>query len=371
MIKYIGSKRILVPAIVDVVRSLDGVRSVADLFSGTSRVGHALKRRGYRVLANDHMAYAHALGTCYVQADADDVADAAASLISEFNRLPGRPDYFTETFCERSKFFKPGNGARVDAIRQAIEDKDLPPDLEAVVLVSLMEAADRVDSTVGVQMAYLKSWAPRAFNDLVLKMPDVLRRPRNGRCQAHCLDAADAASTLAADLTYIDPPYNQHSYLGNYHIWESLVQWDKPAHYGVACKRIDCRTRKSDFNKRGTTISAFEQVVANTQSPFLLVSFSDEGFISRAEMERVLGSRGDVHVLAFSHKRYVGAQIGIHDPRGRRVGVAGHLRNTEYLYVVVPPGHAWSMPELFDAQGLLFGEDGAGPERMRVESGRQ
>ena len=31
------------------------------------------------------------------------------------------------------------------------------PDLESVILVSLMEAADRVDSTVGLQMAYLKS----------------------------------------------------------------------------------------------------------------------------------------------------------------------------------------------------------------------
>jgi adenine-specific DNA-methyltransferase len=41
-------------------------------------------------------------------------------------------------------------------------------------LVSLMEAADRVDSTVGLQMAYLKTWAARAHNDLALRVATYL-----------------------------------------------------------------------------------------------------------------------------------------------------------------------------------------------------
>ena len=40
--------------------------------------------------------------------------------------------------------------------------------------------------------------------------------------------------------------------------------------------------------------------------------------------------------LENDHKRYVGAQIGIHDPRGRRVGEVGRLRNKEFLYLVTP-----------------------------------
>ena len=42
MIKYLGSKRLLLDALVGVVASLGDVRSVVDLFSGTARVGHAL-----------------------------------------------------------------------------------------------------------------------------------------------------------------------------------------------------------------------------------------------------------------------------------------------------------------------------------------
>ena len=69
MIKYLGSKRLLLDLIGDVVTQIAPGPTVLDLFSGTSRVGHALKRRGFRVVANDHNAYAHTLARCYVEAD--------------------------------------------------------------------------------------------------------------------------------------------------------------------------------------------------------------------------------------------------------------------------------------------------------------
>jgi adenine-specific DNA-methyltransferase len=225
-------------------------------------VGHALKAAGYRVLSNDHNAYAAVLARCYVQADVDDVLEDARKLIREFNALKGVPGYFTDTFCVKSRFFQPKNGERIDAIREAIAAKGLDPELEAVLLVSLMEAADRVDSTTGVQMAYLKTWAPRSYNDLELRVPNLLPRAKHGKGQAVCLDAFEAAKVLEGDVAYIDPPYNQHSYLGNYHIWESFVRWDKPEVYGIACKRVDVRERQSVFNSRPRFASAMQELLA-------------------------------------------------------------------------------------------------------------
>lgn len=337
MIKYIGSKRTLVPLIVQAVRGVLDTRTVIDLFSGTSRVGHALKAAGYRVLANDHNAYAATLARCYVQADAEDVRAEARKLVAEFNHLKGSPGYFTETFCIKSRFFQPKNGERIDAIREAIAAKNLEPELEAVMLVSLMEAADRVDSTTGVQMAYLKTWAPRAHNDLELRVPHVLPRARHGKGQATCLDAREAVKVLEGDVAYIDPPYNQHSYLGNYHVWESLVRWDKPAVYGVACKRMDVRTRQSVFNSRPKFAAAMRDLLRSVRAPVLVVSFSNEGYLSSQEMETMLASLwgGHAHVTTIEKdfKRYVGAQIGIYNPQGEKVGRVSHLSNKEYLYV--------------------------------------
>jgi adenine-specific DNA-methyltransferase len=337
LIKYLGSKRTLLPAIVSVMRDLGpDVRSVIDLFSGTSRVGHALKSAGYQVFSNDVNAYAHTLATCYVQADRDAIERDARKLIAEFQSLPGRPGYFTETFCEKSRFFQPKNGARVDAIRDEIERKGLDPELKAVVLVSLMEAADRVDSTTGLQMAYLKEWAPRAHNDLELRLPEVLPRAKHGKGRAHRGDAVEAAGALEADVAYLDPPYNQHSYLANYHIWESLVLWDKPEVYGVACKRIDVRERQSAFNSKKQFHQVLKNTIAAVRARYLVVSFNNEGYIGREAMEALLSTRGRVTTLEHDFKRYVGAQIGIYNPQGEKVGEVSHLRNKEFLYVVAP-----------------------------------
>lgn len=338
MIKYIGSKRTLIPVIVEAVRRASNAHSVIDLFSGTSRVGHALKAVGYRVLSNDHNAYAASLARCYVQADAEDVLEDAQCLVREFNAMKGEPGYFTETFCVKSRFFQPKNGARIDAIREAIAAKGLNPELESVMLVSLMEAADRVDSTTGLQMAYLKSWAPRAHNDLELRVPEVLPRAKHGKGQATSLDAFEAVKLLEADVAYIDPPYNQHSYLGNYHAWESLVRWDKPEVYGIACKRVDVRQRQSVFNSRPQFAGAMRRLLAAVRAPVLVVSFNNEGYMSREEMESMLAGlwdgQGKVTTIENDFKRYVGAQIGIYNPQGEKVGQVRHLTNKEYVYVV-------------------------------------
>lgn len=343
MIKYIGSKRTLVPVIRDVILQAAGEGcTVADLFSGTSRVGHALKAAGCRVFANDHNAYAATLARCYVQADAEDVHAAAEQLVAEFNRLPGEAGYVTETFCIQSRFFQPKNGERIDAIREAIAAKSLSPELESVMLVSLMEAADRVDSTTGLQMAYLKKWAPRAANDLQLRVPNVLPRATAGKGAASCSEAVEAAKKTQADVTYLDPPYNQHSYLGNYHVWESLVRWDKPEVYGVACKRVDVRQRRSMFNSRPRCAAAMQELLAAIRSPVVVVSFNNEGYLSRVQMEEMLAALwngcSDVTTIEHDFKRYVGAQIGIHSLTGEKVGQVSHLRNKEFVYVATRQG---------------------------------
>ncbi|MEC7949134.1 MAG: DNA adenine methylase [Myxococcota bacterium] len=338
MIKYIGSKRLLVPRILEIVEAVPDVASVVDLFSGTSRVSHALKAPGRHVRANDHTAYAHALARCYVQADADRVAEPAAQALAEMVAAPPLANWFTRTYCQDARYLHPDNGVRIAGMRKWIADHEgaLEPDVRAILLVALMEAADRVDSTTGVQMAYLKEWAPRARRAVAPRMPAVL----SGGGEAYCMDAVDAAGRLEGDLAYIDPPYNQHSYVSNYHVWETLVRWDEPDTYGKACKRVDCRTRKSPFNSRRAIRGAFERLVAAARSPWLLVSFSDEAFLSRDALERILSGRGPLLVVEQGHPRYIGARIGIHSPTGVKVGTVSHTRNTERLYLVAPNAQA-------------------------------
>ncbi len=335
MIKYIGSKRILIPWILQAVNRLLQVESldtVLDPFSGSARVAHAFKARGFRVIASDYANYAYILAKALVESDARIYSPERVNPILDYlNKLPGEEGWFTETYAYKARFFQPFNAARIERIRREIEIiAEGDERLRAILLTSLMLAADKVDSTTGIQMAFLKKWAPRSYNPLHLVYPPLLP----GEGTALLGDALDIVKEHEVDLLYLDPPYNQHSYLANYHIWETLVLFDVPTCYGVAQKRSDVQTRKSPFNSRSKAKEALQSVIYNARAKVILLSFSNEGFHTESELLDVAREKGYVAVLRHPYKRYVGAQIGIYNPKGERVGQVSHLKNEELLLVI-------------------------------------
>ncbi len=246
MIKYIGSKtdaRAADPARCVPFARAHGLRPLRR----HHRVGQALRGLGLEVVSNDLATYSEALGHAYIAADGSVDRARLARVLAELAALPGHDGYFTEAFCQRTRYVQPHNGRRIDAIRAAIDGYRLSPVERGIVLTSLLEAADRVDSTTGLQMAYLKAWASRSYNDSSCACR---RQFRGRRGTVLRLDANELAPSLDVDLVYIDPPYNNHSYFSNYHVWETLVRWDAPEQYGIAGKRVDCRERKSRYNSR-------------------------------------------------------------------------------------------------------------------------
>ena len=337
MIKYLGSKRKLVPVLGEIACAVEAATAV-DLFTGTTRVAQEFKRRGVQVTAVDVATYSEVLAQCFIEADGDaiDVQEMAAAL-AELSSLPGHRGYFTETFCERARFFQPKNGERIDAIRDHLQSHYRGSELFSLLLTSLMLAADRVDSTTGVHMAYLKQWAPRASRDLELLPPQLLA----GKGYAIRGDAGAVAGALPrVDLAYLDPPYNQHRYFTNYHVWETLVRWDAPEHYGVACKRVDARADvgRSMFNSKSAMPAALQEVICVVNADVVVVSYNDEAWVTPDQITNWLYEAGheQVTTLGFDSKRYVGAQIGIHNRHGERVGRVSHTRNVEYVFVAGP-----------------------------------
>ena len=356
MIKYIGSKRALAPEIERLARRLP-IRSVADLFAGTTRAGQAFRRAGCRGESNDLATYSEALGQAYIAAGGGLDRALLRELLGRLAALAGRPGYVTRTFCAEARFFSPENGARIDAIRAGIDELDAPEPLRGCLLTSLLEAADRVDSTCGLQMAYLKRPAPRSLRPLELREPAPVDGPpgevtrRDANALARDLEGVDCA--------YLDPPYNGHSYFSNYHVWETLVRWDRPEAYGVARKRADCRTTRSDYNSSRRAWDALADLVESLPTPWIVASVSDEGFHDPADVAGLLAGRGHVASLAIDFPRYVGARIGIHNPAGERVGSVSHVRNLEHLIVCGPDRAA--VEGAFDAPAPAL--SGAGTRR--------
>lgn len=337
MIKYLGSKRRLVP-ILGTIASAVEPRNALDLFTGTTRVAQEFKRRGIEVTACDLATYSEVLADCFIATDAHQIDHhRLATLIDELNAVPSHRGYVTRAFCEEARYFQPKNGARIDAIRDVLERDHRTDPLFPVLLTSLMLAADRVDSTTGLQMAYLKNWSPRSHHDLELSVPELLPGP--GRSfRGNAMTVVDEVGPV--DLAYLDPPYNQHRYFTNYHVWETLVRWDAPDTYGVANKRTDSRDQstKSVFDSKRTMPQAFADLVHRVNAEVVVVSYNDEAWITAADMLTILREAGHprVEVLDFAFDRYIGARIGIHNRSGQKAGTVSRLRNTEHVFVAGP-----------------------------------
>ena len=400
MIKYIGSKRRLVPVLARICR-VSGARTALDLFTGTTRVAQAFKAQGVHVTAVDSARYAHTFARAYIETDAAATdAGALQAAVTHLNGLPGKPGYVTQTFSHEARFFQPHNAARIDAVRDAIDSEYAGSPLFPLLLTSLIEAADRVDSTTGVQMAYVKQWAPRSAKPLELRIPDLLLGP--GRAiQGDAVELTSAAGSASAqglghfDLAYLDPPYNQHRYFTNYHVWETLVAWDAPEAYGVARKRLDARdpSTHSVFNSKKTMPAALASVVQSVDCDLLVLSYNNESWLGLEELEAMCsiqtapsgrsgksgrsgrsgksgrsggsGKRRAVATLSFDSARYVGARIGIFDPSGRKVGRVSHLSNQELVVIAGDPALVRRVAEAAGdgaTMGATMGSTGIPPD---------
>ena len=87
------------------------------------------------------------------------------------------------------------------------------------------------------------------------------------------------------------------------------------------------------FNRRRAMPDALRACIEGVDAAVTVVSYNDESWVALDELAEMCRARGAVEVLAYDSKRYVGAQIGIHNPSGVRVGTVSRLRNQEYLVV--------------------------------------
>jgi adenine-specific DNA-methyltransferase len=87
------------------------------------------------------------------------------------------------------------------------------------------------------------------------------------------------------------------------------------------------------FNDRVRAADALAAVIAGVRANCVVISASNEGWLTPLDLLEMARARGVAEVLAFDSRRYVGAQIGIHNLKGEKVGRVSHTRNVEYLIV--------------------------------------
>lgn len=323
-IKYAGSKKRLIPYIVQILSELDGVKNVLDGFSGTTRVTQTFTQLGYNTTANDISVWSEVFGTCYLKSKKTD--KYYQEIIDHLNGLKGYNGWFTHNYgtahIDKKIPFQRKNTRKLDAIRDEIEKLNLKWEDEAVILTSLIYALDKVDSTLGHYAAYLKNWSPRSYNDLELKLPR--RFPIESKNQVIKGDIFDTIAQNEYDFAYFDPPYGSNNekmppsrvrYASYYHIWKTVILNDKPDLFGKANRREDTRDPKAvsvfeEFRKdedgHFIAMKALKRMLEETKAHYILLSYSSGGRATKEELHEIMGEVGKlIKVVEIDYRKNV------------------------------------------------------------------
>lgn len=334
-IKYAGSKLKLLPHILALVQRTKA-KTCLDGFSGTTRVSQALAQSGYQLISNDIAPWSEVLATCYLLNDKP--RQHYQPLIEHLNSVLPVDGWFTENYggqpnggraVQADGLKKPWqihNTRKLDGIRQEIENLNLSSVERAVALTSLILALDRVDSTLGHFVSYLNDWSPRSYGQLRLEVPNLFASKHEH--QVFRKDIFNLVQEQSVDLAYFDPPYGSNNekmppsrirYASYYHLWSSVILFDKPPLFGKAKRRQDSSDHlaasvfeefRKDDQGRFIAVQAIEQLLRTTQARWILLSYSSGGRATAEELNDVINSNGRLHeILELDYRRNVMAAM--------------------------------------------------------------
>ena len=291
---YIGSKLKLSSWIQDEVRKVVGSdlsdKIFCDIFAGTGIVGRTFKKDVKQVIANDLEHYSYVLNKNYIE-NHEEIEDKE-KYIEELNNLPLINNGFIyKNYCMGSgsgrQYFSDENGKKIDTMRTKIkewyESQEIGNSLYYFLLASLVESADKVANTASVYGAFLKHLKKSALKELVLEPAYFIENDNSH--QVFNKDSNELIKEISGDILYLDPPYNQRQYSANYHLLNTITQYDNFVPKGKTGLR---EYNRSDYCKKNEVHKSFEELIKNANFKYIFLSYNNEGLMSENDVENIM-----------------------------------------------------------------------------------
>lgn len=318
--RYIGNKTRLLPTLLDLIRERSHAGAVvADLMCGTGSVSLELRRAGFRVVAADIMTFAYLHARVRLTLGREPpfrrFGISYGEVLMSLNRLAPKAGHFYREYSPAGlpdagvparAYFTPENAGRIDAIADTIRtwrsNEALTENEHVLLRHDLVLAANRVANIAGTYGHFRSKWSSSSLSPLAL-VPTAFETQGSTRHVVKQGRAERVANGLRADLCYLDPPYTKRQYAANYHIPETIARGDEPPAVGVSGLR-PWRDQYSDFCSKRRVRDSFRAIIAPMDCPRFLVSYSEDGLLTRSEMEGVLGEFGSCEVFEIPTRRF-------------------------------------------------------------------
>ena len=348
LLTYIGNKRALLPLIGRAVRRAKERLGrthlkTFDAFSGTGVVSRFLKAHSSCIVSNDIEGYAATTSRCYLANRSCIDTDALQQAVAELNHLVDRDmprGFIEELYAPEDEgnikatdrvFYTRENARRLDNYRRLVVM--YPEWMRDFLVAPLLSLASVHVNTSGVFKGFHKDRATgvgRFGGSSSDALSRIMQRTEldapvlsSYECEFKVLqfDANFAAEQVSGvDLAYIDPPYNQHPYGSNYFMLNLLDKYERPTRVSRV-SGIPKDWQRSGYNTRAKSLPLLASLLEKLDAKFMLLSFSNEGFIRLAAMRSLLADLGEVLEFDMKYNSFRGSR----NLRNRNVHVTEHL----------------------------------------------
>lgn len=333
IITYIGNKRKLlndinleVEHILNELGSQKGI--MCDLFSGSGVVARSLKRYSNVLYVNDLEKYSCIINDCYLTNKNEFDETIYKSYLNKILNFPKIEGIITKNYAPENDndikygervFYTHDNAVIIDTMRTAINEC-VPDEYKKFYLAPLLYEASIHTNTSGIFKGFYKSketgigkFGGDGENSLSRICGKIsLKKPifSNYDCDKIILndDANNVARKLKnLDITYLDPPYNQHPYSSNYFMLNTIVE-NKISDNLSRVSGIPDNWNKSSYNKRTDALKSFDDLISNLDSKYMIISYNNEGIISYDDMCSMLSKYGTVEINNIEYNTFKGSR---------------------------------------------------------------
>ena len=322
IITYIGNKRKILPFI---KTSLDkiGMKNYhfLDLFSGSGIVSRLAKVHGAKkITANDIEYYSAILNEVFLrnkEGDKKNFESAKEYLLSK----PLFEGWVTKNYAPKDDnniqrgercFYTRENALLIDSYSQLIFNHDyfdwvsyamVSSETAYLLLASLIYEASVHTNTSGVFKGFYKN--KQGIGQFGGEGKNALQRilgkidpqfpvfcPNETENLILQEDASRVVSEIKdIDITYIDPPYNQHPYGSNYFMLNAIAKNKCPDEISKV-SGIPKDWNRSIYNKRVEGVKQLLKDVETVDSKYVLLSYSSEAYLPIKDMVAELAKIG-------------------------------------------------------------------------------
>jgi adenine-specific DNA-methyltransferase len=282
-------------------------KSFSDLFMGTGVVSYNMLDKCRSVHSNDLETYSYIIGNAILKCN---YSTKLKKLIDGCNKKEGVEGliykyYAPNNECERM-FFTVENAKKADAIRIYIQElynqNKVTKDEYHFLLASLLTSIDKVANTTSVYGAYLKQFKASSQKEMVM---EPIHTNKNIDVNVNSMTqgfAEDVCDDQKVDVTYLDPPYNQRSYSANYFVLNFIALYDDKIIPKGKTGLID--KNQSEFCSKVRIKEAFTKLIDGVHSPYIFLSYNNEGLLSEDDIKNILMKKGFVKLYKIKYNKF-------------------------------------------------------------------